>query len=68
MSNNYAPCFYRIDFVGIPSCIELPWRKEMVVVAWKDNGAVIMASVLVQKGKESKGKERSSMEGTDRQD
>ena len=62
MSNYYAPCFYRIDVVVIPSYIELPWRKEMIVVAWKDNGVVIMASVLVQKGKESKEKERSSME------
>ena len=25
MSNYYAPCFYRIDFVVIPSYIELPW-------------------------------------------
>ena len=25
MSNYYAPCFYRIHFVGIPSYIELPW-------------------------------------------
>ena len=25
MSNNYAPCFSRIDFVVIPSYIELPW-------------------------------------------
>ena len=24
MSNYYAPCFYRIDFVVIPSYIELP--------------------------------------------
>ena len=25
MSNYYAPCFHRIDFVVIPSDIELPW-------------------------------------------
>ena len=25
MSNYYAPCSYRIDFVVIPSYIELPW-------------------------------------------
>ena len=25
MTNNYAPCFNRIDFVVIPSNIELPW-------------------------------------------
>ena len=25
MSNYYAPCFYRVDFVVIPSYIELPW-------------------------------------------
>ena len=25
MSNCYAPCFYRIDFVVIPSYVELPW-------------------------------------------
>ena len=25
MSNYYVPCFYRIDFVVIPSYIELPW-------------------------------------------
>ena len=28
MSNNYAPCFYRIDFVVIPFNIELPWSKQ----------------------------------------
>ena len=27
MSNYYAPCFYRIDFVVIPSYIELPCMK-----------------------------------------
>ena len=27
MSSYYAPCFYRIDFVVIPSCIELPCLK-----------------------------------------
>ena len=25
MNNYYAPCFYRINFVIIPSYIELPW-------------------------------------------
>ena len=25
MSNYYAPYFYRIDFVVIPSYLELPW-------------------------------------------
>ena len=25
MNNYYEPCFYRIDFVVIPSDIELPW-------------------------------------------
>ena len=25
MSNYYEPCFNRIDFVVIPSCIELPY-------------------------------------------
>ena len=25
MSNNYAPCFNKIDFVVIPSYIELTW-------------------------------------------
>ena len=25
MSDHYVPCFYRIDFVIIPSHIELPW-------------------------------------------
>ena len=25
MSNYYAPCFYRIDFVVIPCYIELSW-------------------------------------------
>ena len=24
-SNNYVPCFNRIDFVVIPSYVELPW-------------------------------------------
>ena len=28
MSNYYAPCFYRIDFVFIPSYIELPCLKK----------------------------------------
>ena len=28
MSNYYAPCFYRIDFVVIPSYIELLWTDE----------------------------------------
>ena len=27
LSNNYAPCFNRIDFVLIPSCIELPFLQ-----------------------------------------
>ena len=30
MSNYYAPCFYRIDFVVIPSYIELSWKKELI--------------------------------------
>ena len=25
MSNNYVPCLNRIDFVVIPSYVELPW-------------------------------------------
>ena len=29
MSNYYAPCFYRIDFVVILSYIELPWVKQL---------------------------------------
>ena len=28
MGNYYAPCFYRIDFVAIPSYIELPWVEQ----------------------------------------
>ena len=28
MSNYYAPCSYRIDFIVIHSCIELPWWKN----------------------------------------
>ena len=28
MCNYYAPCFYRIGFVVIPSYIELPWLKQ----------------------------------------
>ena len=28
MNNYYAPCFYRINFVVIPSCIELPWFRD----------------------------------------
>ena len=28
MSNYYAPCFYRIGFVVIPSYIERPWSYE----------------------------------------
>ena len=28
MSNCYVPCFYRIDFVVIPSHIVLPWLKS----------------------------------------
>ena len=27
MSNNYAPCFIRIDFVVIPSYVELPCKN-----------------------------------------
>ena len=27
MNNYYAPCFYRIDFVVIPSYIELTWSR-----------------------------------------
>ena len=30
MSNYYAPCFYKIDFVVILSYIELPWFKKSV--------------------------------------
>ena len=29
MSNNYAPCFNRIDFVVIPSYIVLPFRSAI---------------------------------------
>ena len=29
MSNNYAPCFIRIDFVVIPSYVELPCKKRL---------------------------------------
>ena len=28
MSNNYASCFNRIDFVVMPSYIELPWINQ----------------------------------------
>ena len=31
MSNYYAPCFYRIDFVVIPSYIELPWNNKLKI-------------------------------------
>ena len=31
MSNYYAPCFYRIDFVVIPSFVELPWLYDDVI-------------------------------------
>ena len=31
MSNYYAPCFYRIDFVVIPSYIELPCINTIVL-------------------------------------
>ena len=31
MNKNYAPCFYRIDFVVIPSFVELP-RNTFVSV------------------------------------
>ena len=27
MSNYYAPCFSRIDFVVIPAYVELPWLE-----------------------------------------
>ena len=30
MSNYYVPCVYRIDFVVIPSYIELPWYFELI--------------------------------------
>ena len=30
MSNYYAPCLYRIDFVVIPSYIELPWLELLL--------------------------------------
>ena len=30
MSNNYAPCFIRIDFDVIPSNIELPWYDRVL--------------------------------------
>ena len=29
MSNYYAPCFYKIGFVVIPSYIELPWSEKV---------------------------------------
>ena len=29
MSNYYTPCFYRIDFVVIPSYIDLPHKKNL---------------------------------------
>ena len=29
VSNNYAPCFNRTDFVVIPSNIELPWADRL---------------------------------------
>ena len=32
ISNYYAPCFYRLDFVGIPSYIELPWFDVFVEI------------------------------------
>ena len=28
MSNNYAPCFYRIYFAVIPSYMQLPWSDR----------------------------------------
>ena len=38
MSNYCAPCFYRIDFVVIPSYIELPcWNQcYFLQEKWKD--------------------------------
>ena len=32
MSNYYAPCFYRIDFVVIPSYIELPCENQQLLM------------------------------------
>ena len=33
MSNYYAPCFYRINFVVIPSYIELPCSDRKFLVS-----------------------------------
>ena len=41
MSNYYAPCFYRIDFVVIPSSIELPWL-DFVYIFWINTHQLII--------------------------
>ena len=37
MNNNYAPCFNRIDFVVIPSYIELLeiiLQEDIIIIRW----------------------------------
>ena len=36
MSNYYAPCFYRIDFVVIPSYLKLPCSKKKIHLAFQN--------------------------------
>ena len=37
ISNNCASCFNRIDFIVIPSYIELPWVKKVLQIFDNDN-------------------------------
>ena len=44
MTNYYTPCFYRIDFVVIPSYIELPCSETYCIIHKKTTA---MTSFLV---------------------
>ena len=46
MSNYYAPCFYRVDFVVIPSYIELPCCNLRTFTATKVTTYLIQQKLL----------------------
>ena len=37
MNNYYAPCIYRVDFVVIPSCIELLGPTFVIEICYRVN-------------------------------
>ena len=49
MSNNYALCFNAINFVVIPSYIELSWSEEVTEKFVQETKSELILLILFQK-------------------